>query len=60
MGKIQDIQHARQFGFTHFEVNYPFFLAEEKKALIKEGDNYVERVPKKHVNLQPLDKNCKC
>lgn len=35
MGKIQDIEHARKFGYTHFEVNYPFYLAEKKIALIR-------------------------
>lgn len=34
-GKIEDIEHARQFGYTHFEVTYPFMLAEKHVALIK-------------------------
>lgn len=60
MGKIQDIEHARKFGYGYFEVNYPFALAEKHLLLVREGDKYVERVPVKHENLDPVDKNCKC
>ncbi len=60
MGKIEDIEHARKFGYTHFQVNYPFILAEKKIALIRQGDKYIQKVPVKHENLNPLDKNCKC
>lgn len=59
-GKIQDIEHARKFGYTHFEVNYPFILAEKHLLLVKDGNNYIEKVPIKNENLDPVDKNCKC
>ena len=62
MGKIQDIEHARKFGYTHFEVNYPFALAEKHILLVKQnnGENYIERTPVKQDNLDPVDKECKC
>lgn len=44
MGKIDDIIHGMKFGVTIFEVNYPFFLAEQQKALIRNPDKtYKER-----------------
>lgn len=41
MGRIEDIEHARKFGYGYFEVNYPFVLAQKHVLLIKEGDRYV-------------------
>jgi queuine/archaeosine tRNA-ribosyltransferase len=38
LGKIEDIVHGLKFGISIFEVNYPFILAEEQKALIRNGD----------------------
>jgi tRNA-guanine family transglycosylase len=38
LGKIEDIVHAMKFGVTIFEINYPFALAEEQKALIHNED----------------------
>ena len=60
MGRIPDIQHALDFGFTLFEVNYPFKLAEEQKALVKTEMGWEERTPVLSRELKPLDPQCKC
>eukprot|EP00919_Chromeraceae_sp_WS-2016_P053307 GHVR01126622.1.p1 GENE.GHVR01126622.1~~GHVR01126622.1.p1 ORF type:complete len:106 (+),score=6.85 GHVR01126622.1:1368-1685(+) len=44
-GKIDDIEHARKFGVSIFEVNYPFLLAEKHIALIEEKGIYSEKHP---------------
>jgi len=44
MGKLEDIAHAMKFGISIFEVNYPFAVAEQQKALIRNADDtYTER-----------------
>lgn len=60
-GRIQDIQHALTFGVSLFEVNYPFMLAEDQKALVRNEDGtYSERVPELKKELLALDPTCKC
>lgn len=44
-GKLEDIEHAMNFGFEMFEVHYPFLVAEKQKALIFEDGKYVEKDP---------------
>jgi queuine tRNA-ribosyltransferase len=61
MGKIEDIEHGLKFGITIFEINYPFYLAENQIALIKtEKGKYIEKKPERTAELEPLDANCKC
>ena len=45
-----------KFGYTTFEVNYPFTLAEKHLALIhnEKDDTYETRQPQKADKLMPL------
>lgn len=62
LGKLEDIQHALNFGFSIFEVNLPFQLAEKHLALTfnTESGKYESRQPVKRPELLPLEAGCQC
>ena len=60
LGKIEDIEHAMKFGFSIFEVNYPFKLAEEQKILTLQDGKYLAREPVRKEELMPLQEGCEC